>query len=444
MNIDRLIHEKKNFAELDDKDVETFLRERKFNSEHLGIEFKSIFPPKGENKYKHDEVCAYIIGFLNSEGGLLIYGVENTVNDKGVKFPEYICGLAKHPSIEDMSEWAKGCIDPQPPISIRFFTVAGKEIAVIKIPEGVNKPYCFSDPNNEGVFWISVKTSGGVARKLTPSQIWEFHRSEIILQSERIVASQKINQQKITEVKNKEPNKQADRISSHQEATKTKLEDIENYGYIAVYCYPDEPFNISLDAIKQFVDKGRFSFSESMRYAQGLEYIQNGVSLGYYPKTIKDDIKSTARTTVYTDGFIALDTQANDLMDGKGTIMATWLTYEIQRHLQLAKAILEKQKIKEMNVYVDFQHVDDYSMTFTDRFLRERIGSKYQGHKQILRKVSLDKINSYDGKERNIVFKAVISIMDEVSNIFGLSKTPEICWDEKGYLYYVKGLESQR
>ena len=46
MDVDRLLHNKKHFAELEDSDVEMFLRERKFRSEHLNMEFKNAFPQK--------------------------------------------------------------------------------------------------------------------------------------------------------------------------------------------------------------------------------------------------------------------------------------------------------------------------------------------------------------------------------------------------------------
>jgi hypothetical protein len=38
----------------------------------------------------------------------------------------------------------------------------------------------------------------------------------------------------------------------------------------------------------------------------------------------------------------------------------------------------------------------------------------------------------------------VKDMMDEICRIFGFSKTPPGAWDEKGYLSFVKGLESQR
>ncbi len=49
MNLDRLIHPDKNFAELTDVDVELFLSVRAFGSENLNIEFKQQFPQKPQS-----------------------------------------------------------------------------------------------------------------------------------------------------------------------------------------------------------------------------------------------------------------------------------------------------------------------------------------------------------------------------------------------------------
>ncbi len=56
MELDRIIHDKKNFAELGDIDIETFLRERRFGSEHLSLEFKSEFPARKDRKYDIREI----------------------------------------------------------------------------------------------------------------------------------------------------------------------------------------------------------------------------------------------------------------------------------------------------------------------------------------------------------------------------------------------------
>src|SRR5690349_1604953 len=112
MELDRLIHEKKHFAELEDADVERFLRERKFKSEHLNIEFKAAFPQKSTRKYDIKKICKYVVGFSNEEGGFVIYGVGDDIRSLSVNYPDYVAGMTEHPSIEDLSLWIKDRIHP--------------------------------------------------------------------------------------------------------------------------------------------------------------------------------------------------------------------------------------------------------------------------------------------------------------------------------------------
>jgi len=112
MELDRLIHERKHFAELEDRDVEVFLHERKFGSEHLNVEFKTGFPEKTNNKYEIRKTCKYVVGFSNEEGGFVIYGVADDIKDATKSFPDYITGMTKHPSLEDLSLWVKDRIHP--------------------------------------------------------------------------------------------------------------------------------------------------------------------------------------------------------------------------------------------------------------------------------------------------------------------------------------------
>jgi hypothetical protein len=116
-----------------------------------------------------------------------------------------------------------------------------------------------------------------------------------------------------------------------------------------------------------------------------------------------------------------------------------WLAYELQRHLQLAKAILKDQGTKRIGVVIDFQNVDGFSMGFM-----EGVGA-YQGHHDpVVRDVSLTEIHDHDGPSRNIASPAVKDILDEISRIFGFPSTQPDVWDANDYLKYVKGLENTR
>lgn len=113
MNLDRLIHEAKNFAELTNSDVEDFLRKRPFGSENLNIEFKQEFPQKQQaGRYEIREICKYIVGLSNEEGGLVIYGVSDNIKDPALAYPAYVKGLPHYPTLEDLSSWVNDRIHP--------------------------------------------------------------------------------------------------------------------------------------------------------------------------------------------------------------------------------------------------------------------------------------------------------------------------------------------
>jgi len=192
MDLDRILHEKKNFAELGDADLEEFLRERRFGTEYLNLEFKSGFPRIENQKFDIRKICKYIVGFSNEEGGLVIYGVADSIKEPSASFPTYIAGFDRHPSLEDLSQWAKDRIHPliDSP-SIRFFTVIGKKLAVLKVPSGANKPYCYLDPKTKSLTYFK-KTSGGI-EELMPDQVSAFYRAQMIKQANDILRASKIS-----------------------------------------------------------------------------------------------------------------------------------------------------------------------------------------------------------------------------------------------------------
>lgn len=228
MDLDRLIHEKKHFAELEDSDVEAFLRERKFKSEHLNIEFKNGFPEKQNNKYEIKKICKYVVGFSNEEGGFVIYGVADDIKKQNAVFPEYVIGLKKHPTLEDLSLWLKDRIHPliaSP--AIRFFTVTTKTIAILKIPSGVNKPYCYSEPDTRAVVYFK-KTAGTIV-ELSPDEVREFHRTEIIAQSQVILQGREA--QRVSAASTKQASAV---VVSRLTSAMAKLQDPEDFGLVRI------------------------------------------------------------------------------------------------------------------------------------------------------------------------------------------------------------------
>ena len=436
MDIDRMIHPVKNFAELDGNDVAAFLRDRAFKSEHLHLEFKSAFPERGD-KYDIGEICKHVVGFANEQGGLLLYGVSESIGDPGAMFPGYVVGLKRWPSAEDLSHWAEDRIHPLiASLSVRSFVVEGRKVAIVRVPAEVNKPYCYYDPRSGGV-WYFRRTANTIA-ELTPDQIRRFYVTCLI---EQVL----LRASELREGVGTGGAGTIDRrLDAHQRLIKIKLENIQDFGFLGMYTLSMRTVDIPWNYLNQFVAEHRPHFSSEFGRSGDPEPLQDGVSVGYFPRAIRQNIKSTYRTTLYTDGMVALDSQADSSMDGDKILHPYWLSYEVQRHLQLSRAVLEPWGVEQAHLIITLENIEDFCMGFgwsssgVDR-------SPYLGpHHPIRRDVSLSEVYTYDGDKRNVVMPVVKDIMDEVCRIFGHAAAPPGLWDEKGYLEYVKGSEALR
>jgi hypothetical protein len=439
MDLDKLIHEKKHFAELEDSDVERFLQERKFRAEHLNIEFKSAFSERPGGKYEIKKICKYLVGFSNEDGGLVVYGVADHIKEPITRYPDFVTGLKRHPSPEDLSLWVKDRIHPliaSP--AIRFFDVVGRKIAILKIPPGVNKPYCYWEPDTRSLIYFK-RTAGGIV-ELTPDEVREFHRTQIIEQSQLMLRA--IGSQESQPATSTIP--EAGIISKHKSTILAKLEDPKDFGLVRIYCYPLERVYMAVTDLERFLQEHRSHFSESMSYFPRVDVFQNGVSVGYFPNAVRQDVKSTVRVSLYNDGFAAFDSLADIFLEGDRQLHAGWLCYELQRQLQLSKAALSSTTATRIHVMLDFEHIQTFRLVIPNRSWAQYVA--YAGaHDPIRREVDLNEIHDYgDSGKRNVVMPIVRDMMAEVGRIFGLSQGAPGLWDESGYLTYVKGLENQR
>ena len=440
MELDRIIHESKNFAELEDSDIEEFLRKRAFNSEHLNLEFKSEFPKKRDGKFDIREICKYIVGFSNEEGGLVIYGVDDCIKSPSATVHTYLHGLLTHPSLEDLSQWAKDRIHPlitSP--AIRFFTATGRTVAILKIPVGFNKPYCYRDPQSNAIIYFK-KTAGGIA-ELTPDEVREFHRSQFLEQSRATLKASHTRSPDTQEVSVDE----MDRVRKHQLITMPQIENPKDYGFVGIYCQPTGIVQFAIEHLSRFLEENRNKFAEELRYFPSVEVSQHCVSVGYFPRGIRGDLKSTSRIILYDDGFVCFDAQADHLMDKDKHLNPAWLAYEIQRQLQLTKALLRNSPVQRIRFALLLENIEQFSIRFYHPFPRSDSVSPYSGkHDPITREIELSSIHNFDGNERNKAMEVVKGILDEVSRIFGLSRALPGLFGNGDELPYVKGLEGVR
>jgi ATP-dependent DNA helicase RecG len=122
----------------------------------LGEGFQSEFKVSIPSKVREltEEICA----FANASGGVLLLGVNDSNQIKGVTIDN-----SKRSTIQNsISE-----ISPQLNCSFEIVNVEGLDVAVIEVPAGTNKPYVFS-----GSIYVRV---GPNSQKLTTSeQMFDF------------------------------------------------------------------------------------------------------------------------------------------------------------------------------------------------------------------------------------------------------------------------------
>ena len=117
------------------------------SGEGYNAEFKVSVPSKV--KELTEEVCA----FANAAGGVLLIGVNDQNQIVGVTIDN-----AKRSAIQN----SLSDITPQLPCSLTFVEVDGKNIGVIEVPSGENKPYVLS-----GAIYVRI---GPNSQKLTTAE----------------------------------------------------------------------------------------------------------------------------------------------------------------------------------------------------------------------------------------------------------------------------------
>ena len=160
----------------------------------------------------------------------------------------------------------------------------------------------------------------------------------------------------------------ADQFAKHRERSIKLLEDPVGFGRLAIYCVPDERVRIPMNELKTFLENQRGKFSEVLRYFPEVKVFHNGVYAGYAPRAVRQDIKDTALIALLEDGLVAWDSQADMLMDKDSHLHPYWLSYEVQRLLQLATALLETRGVKAMRVFVELQNIEQFRMRIGGQF----------------------------------------------------------------------------
>ncbi len=95
--------------------------------EGQSVEFEKIIPSE-------DDIARELVAFSNADGGKIVYGID----DKN----KHLVGVEADGKFEDwVKEIGKKHITPPVAPSIEIFEKNDKKIAIINVPEGLDKPY---------------------------------------------------------------------------------------------------------------------------------------------------------------------------------------------------------------------------------------------------------------------------------------------------------------
>ena len=115
------------------------------NGENLYVEFK-------EESIRAKELAEEFVAFANSEGGIVLIGVNDNGDIKGIensKIEETIMNICRN-----------NCIPHIIPV-FEEVKVGGKKVAAVSIPKGLNKPYYTVDHK----YYIRVGTTKRIASR---------------------------------------------------------------------------------------------------------------------------------------------------------------------------------------------------------------------------------------------------------------------------------------
>lgn len=120
--------------------------------EYLTLEFKSFYDRNTDYRYKEDTVLKTICGFLNSQGGLLIWGApvgeKREVDGKKIKvFTGDLSPVDRFLQKDDLISKISNRITPLSyGIKVNVLQVEqGKYIYLFEVPESISKPHQFDD-----------------------------------------------------------------------------------------------------------------------------------------------------------------------------------------------------------------------------------------------------------------------------------------------------------
>jgi len=224
------------------------------------------------------------------------------------------------------------------------------------------------------------------------------------------------------------------RETRHQTLVRSLLPSTALHGYYAI-----EALSISPVAVPQGRLESTF-LNPDRSYGQTLDLSTRTVPhhKGYsrvYSVRRKDDWVASQLTTCYFDGLVVSDGYLDIFLEDSTGLNPNWLTYMIQRHLQLTREVME-EFTQAVTLKLRFDQLQRFEW---EVYRGHRVSEKqsYTGyHEDIIRVVELDSI--YGRDQWNRVIPVVKDLIMETARIFGFSRLPQPYWNADDQLDYAR------
>lgn len=228
------------------------------------------------------------------------------------------------------------------------------------------------------------------------------------------------------------------RVVRHMGLSSLMFGDISKWGFFRMISLAASGTEIEQQRLDEtFLDTSRV-YSEALYFAGPPRIHSKGYTREYRQHTGMKRVTEEA-TSCYLDGLVVTE---GDLSQGDGdnSLNPTWLTYKIQRHLQLSAEVLQGAT-NSISFLLQFENMENmkWEVYRRRRVLELRPYAGY--HSDINRVIDLSEIHGSD--KWNEAMSVVKDMIVDTARMFGFDKLPNSYWDGEDQLVYSKGVPNR-
>ena len=220
-------------------------------------------------------------------------------------------------------------------------------------------------------------------------------------------------------------------IERHERVSQSLLSQKDTLAYFGIHSIPEAPVNVAGERIQRTFGDPNVRYAEYLKFAPEVETHPDGYSRRY---RIRGE-ETTQAATCYRDGSIVSEGYLDTFLEGKKRLNPLWFIYELQRHFQLTREVLDGLT-SEVLAVVTFSNLEGCGW---EVYGAKRVESVklYRGyHRDITCVVQLGSIPE---RERwNVTADAAVEILREVARVFGMDELPQDYWDADRILKFAQ------